>query len=165
MTTKYEEDAKKVLLHIDRICMNKGLAKAEFYRIYYRECVHPSAQNDEVERFVDRIEKIKPNQRGCIDRLGPMLDFAQRKYCGGVLMIDEQSKQAAWEYFVEINTRVINARCPIEVGCPKSALSSLHTFFERVRALAVENYQAADFFWFVEPFYNGVFREFYNQVA
>jgi hypothetical protein len=51
---------------------------------------------------------------------------------------DEVQQQAAWELYVELNTRIATQPLPLEQGGLRDALSSLHNIFEVTREILRE---------------------------
>ena len=75
-------------------------------------------------------------------------------------------KNAAWELYVEMLTRVVTQPLPSEDGDEKTALDSVYSLFPTTREILRRNgREAINFSKVAIPILNQVVRPFYSKVA
>ena len=72
----------------------------------------------------------------------------------------ESDKEAAWQLYVELLTRVTTQPLENDYGCEQAALNSLYLIFPNVRQILKENHGCNSFCKIAIPFLNQVIRPF-----
>ncbi|ABM04239.1 conserved hypothetical protein [Psychromonas ingrahamii 37] len=109
-----------------------NITSAEFSRQYYLNEVDKDASSSNLEDHYGRFKKLTASSP---ERIAAYINYFNRTYKkdGTYTQAD---RNAAWDFFVELDTRIITKALDKESGVDKAALNSLHELFYLHRSIA-----------------------------
>lgn len=110
----------------------QGISQAAFIRQYYLDEIEPNADADVIGLHLERFKKITD---AAPERIVPYGNYFIQKYRkdGTYTQAD---RSAAWEMWIELDTRVTTLPLNEEDGVDQSALTSIYQLFQIHRDLA-----------------------------
>ena len=146
---------------LKKLISERNISLRGFIWEYYRCCINKDAEEVDLQRFYDLMRKEKSKKHKNIERISPMLNYAQQKYSHPVGCSGEAiNGHVAWVWLVELRTRITSPVCSLDDGCPQAALRSIHSLFPKFREIVGGDKGGQAFYSAVEPFYNGPLRQF-----
>lgn len=126
VTTK--EELRENLKH------QEGTNQRQFSFAYYRDQVKEDANDDEMDAHYERFKKLlgKEDNRAP-EAIAPYIIYFNKKYRKDN-KYTQSDRNAAWEMFVELDTRIATQN--LVNGSDKAALTSLSLLFGRFREIS-----------------------------
>ena len=119
------EDLKNALDEIN-------IKYAKFCQQYYLDEVDKDASTSMVADHYDRFKKLSPKSP---ERIAAYINYFVRTYRKDGTHT-QADRSAAWDLFIELDTRVVTKPLDCESGIDESALKSLHDLFQLHRSIA-----------------------------
>lgn len=119
------EDLKNALKDI-------GITYSEFSRQYYLNEVNNAASSSDLDDHYGRFKKIKDSSP---ERIAAYINYFNRTYKKDGTHT-QADRSAAWDLFIEFDTRIVTRPLESESGIDKAALKSLHELFQLHRSIA-----------------------------
>lgn len=109
-----------------------NITTAKFLREYYLDEVNAEASSSDLANHEGRFKKLKDTSP---ERIAAYMNYFSRTYKKDGTYT-QSDRNAAWELFIELDTRVVTRALDSESGIDKATLSSLHELFQLHRSIA-----------------------------
>ncbi|MGR6780360.1 hypothetical protein ACU5B6_12240 [Moritella viscosa] len=112
---------------------DQDIKQSHFCREYFVNRVLPDATSAQLSDHYARFKKLTINSTP--ERVMPYINFFMQAYCKDSIYT-QADRSAAWEMWVELDTRIATQQLAKEEGVDKSALTSIYALFQIHRELA-----------------------------
>lgn len=130
---------------------DQDIKQSHFCREYFANMVLPDATSAQFSDHYARFKKLTINSTP--ERVMPYINFFMQSYCRDQIYT-QADRAAAWEMWIELDTRVATVELNSSDGVEESALASIYGLFHIHRELAKKHgpnckgyyYLAKDYF-------------------
>lgn len=112
-----------------------NITTAKFLREYYLDEVNAEASNSDLANHEGRFKKLRDTSP---ERIAAYANYFHRTYKKDGIYT-QADRNAAWELFIELDTRIITRALDNESGIDKATLNSLHELFQLHRSIAKQH--------------------------
>lgn len=112
---------------------DQEIKQSHFCREYFVNMVLPDATSAQLSDHYARFKKLTINSTP--ERVMPYINFFMQSYCRDKIYT-QADRAAAWEMWVELDTRIATQPLNDEDGVDKSALTSIYQLFQINRELS-----------------------------
>jgi len=133
---------------------------SEFAKQYYLNEVEPTASSSDL---VDHYERFKKLKNTSPERIAAYANYFNRTYKKDGIYT-QADRNAAWELFIELDTRVVTRALDNESGIDKATLSSLHELFQLHRSIAKKHGpNCKNYYTMASHYFEGYIRPFTSK--